>query len=412
MRVVNISKAKNVFIYKITNTNEYLQIELGLEDIDTFISICEDINIRYELVRTNGLVPFLKRHRCRATMLISPIIVFLIITLLSNRLWQIEVIDNLRYTDEEIIRFINEKDVYLGCRCDTISCKQLEKELRANFEDIIWISIEKKGALLNIYIKENEGNTVQNESLAPTSIYSDISGTIYNIITRQGKALVHKGDIVNSGDLLVSGDIELVDDYDTVITHKFVKADADISILYDYEYTEQLPLCYESREYTNNCEYYNDIIINDIHLKLYNIHSIKIYLNTFFNDTLNQLTSKVLGKENKNVNNENTNLYYEINSFSSKNSLLSSLGIPHIINHSIKKEYNIIKKKYTDKEASSIINNKISLFLNNLSEKGIQIIQKDVKMYKDSEYIYAQISLKLISNKVIEKEIDITKNSN
>lgn len=392
-------------MYKVVNTKDYLQLELAIHNVGDVIAICDMLDIEYEIVKECGLSPFLRRNVCRMTMLVSPLIIFCIISILSKHVWQINILENIVYTDEEIIRFLNEKDIHIGCKGQIINCEQLEKDVRANFEDIIWISVEKKGAMLNIYVKENEGNSIEHCSTTPSSIFSTTNGTIYSIMTRQGNALVHKGDTVNDGDMLVSGDIEIIDDSGSVIAHNYVNSDADISILYDYSYTEQLPISYESREYIGDYTSSKDIIIDKLHIKIYDISSLK--------HTFDEFKNKIFAKENtKTPIIDKT--YYEISNFSYTNSLLSSLGIPHIISNNLQKEYKVISKKYTDQEGYIIINNKISKFFNKLSEKGIQIIEKNVKIYKDSEYIYAQISLKLLSNEaIIEKEQVFTdKNAN
>lgn len=392
-------------MYKVVNTKDYLQLELAIHNVDDVIAICDMLDIEYEIVKECGLSPFLRRNVCRMIMLVSPLLVFCIISILSKHVWQINILDNIVYTDEEIIRFLNENDIHIGCKGQIINCEQLEKDLRANFEDIIWISVEKKGAMLNVYVKENEGDSVKHYSTSPSSIFSTTNGTIYSIMTRQGNALVHKGDTVNDGDMLVSGDIEIIDDSGNVIAYNYVNSDADISILYDYSYTEQLPIRYESREYIGDYTSSKDIIIDKLHIKIYDLSSLK--------HTFNEFKNKIFAKENtKTPVSDKT--YYEISAFSYTNSLLSSLGIPHIINNNLQKEYKVISKKYTDQEGYTIINDKISKFFNKLSEKGIQIIEKNVKMYKDSEYIYAQISLKLLSNEaIIEKEQVFTdKNAN
>ena len=52
------------------------------------------------------------------------------------------------------------------------------------------------------------------------------------------------------------------------------------------------------------------------------------------------------------------------------------------------------------------MNNKnISKYFNNLSEKGIQIVEKNVKIYKDSDYIYANVSLKLLTDDMQEQKL-------
>ena len=64
--------------------------------------------------------------------------------------------------------------------------------------------------------------------------------------------------------------------------------------------------------------------------------------------------------------------------------LFEKLSIPVYLGSITYREYQNVEYKYTRQEAKDILNEKIILFLTGLEEKGVQIIEKNVKIDIDS----------------------------
>ena len=88
-----------------------------------------------------------------------------------------------------------------------------------------------------------------------------------------------------------------------------------------------------------------------------------------------------------------------------KSDFLENLGITNQSQNIVSNKYRIEIQEYTDEEGIAMINKNISKYFNNLSEKGIQIVEKNVKIYKDSDYIYANVSLKLLTDDMQEQKL-------
>lgn len=84
--------------------------------------------------------------------------------------------------------------------------------------------------------------------------------------------------------------------------------------------------------------------------------------------------------------------------------LLKDFYLPVIYGTKTFREYYVEEKKYTPKEAKQILNEKYEKFMTTLTEKGVQIIGKDVKIEtSDSRWI-------LIGVFVVQEPTGINKN--
>ena len=73
---------------------------------------------------------------------------------------------------------------------------------------------------------------------------------VESIVTRAGIPLVKAGDTVKKGDCLVQGEIPVYNDDETLKETMYVHADADICIRASISYKRNLPFAYEKKVYT------------------------------------------------------------------------------------------------------------------------------------------------------------------
>ena len=53
--------------------------------------------------------------------------------------------------DETIRKYLKDNSIYYGVYKRNVDCDKLETELRAEFDEIIWTSVEKKGTRIKIF---------------------------------------------------------------------------------------------------------------------------------------------------------------------------------------------------------------------------------------------------------------------
>lgn len=141
-----------------------------------------------------------------------------------------------------------------------ISCADIVKEIRREYNDIVWVSASIDGSRLKVQIKENEDTFREDTDDGsgeehPTDLIAETDGVITQIVTRSGVPQVHAGDTVKAGDLLVSGRIEVLDDSGEVVGYQYQRSDADVFADTQIEYADSIPLTWQDKIYDGKKRY-------------------------------------------------------------------------------------------------------------------------------------------------------------
>lgn len=377
-RFFNICNANKIEIWGLHNEGDKCYFNLYARDYFKLKSILKKTGSRVRIVKKSGL-PFVlfhyRKHNCfLAGIYLSLILIYSI----SLFVWDIRIVGNIMIIDDVLMDALNTFGIKHGILIKNISCDETEKYLRNNFDDLTWVSVEINGTRLVIYVKENDEDYIVSEKYTQCNLIASKSGVIKSIITRSGTPMVKPGDEVSEGDILVSGIVNVYDDYGTVLSSKQVAADADILIETDYEYNDKLDSRYnyklmtgKSRKnyyvevfgkifqlgFSNDFEY-SDCITNDNHLKLNDNFYMPVHFGTIEYD-----------------------------------------------------EYKKENARYTETEAKVILDSNLEYFLKVLGEKGVQIISKDVKMYKDVYSFTYNGKIHVLENAYIRADINETEES-
>jgi len=71
-------------------------------------------------------------------------------------IWDIHFTGNETRTDEALSSFLREKGVFAGMLKKEADCRKIVKEIRTQYDDVVWVSASLDGSRLKIQIKENE----------------------------------------------------------------------------------------------------------------------------------------------------------------------------------------------------------------------------------------------------------------
>ena len=103
-----------------------------------------------------GLPFFLHKYRKRKLFFAGAFLSVALIFLMSRYIWNIDIRGNLSYTDETLLRFLASTEVTNGMPVSEVDCARIVKDIRKEYNDIIWVSASIKGTRLIIQVKENE----------------------------------------------------------------------------------------------------------------------------------------------------------------------------------------------------------------------------------------------------------------
>lgn len=266
--------------------------------------------------------------------------------------WDIEITGNYRITTDQLETFLQEQNIREGMRKEQLDIGELEKEIRRTFPLVTWTSARLDGAKLLISIKENDAPILSEEEVGRgpqgINLVSEFDGTIVAMVVRSGVPKVRIGDTVEQGALLVDGRVPVYNEDGTVREYLLTDADADIVMEHIATFQATLPFDYIEREYTGREKTQTFLRVGD-------------------------------GFEGK-IPVESPYLSYDKVMRQSRPLLFEKLNIPIFGGSYVYREYQNVEHEYTLEQAEALLQEKLLLFIQTFQQKGVQIIEKDVKI--------------------------------
>lgn len=355
-RFINLCGNHNILLWDIVNCGSCNTMCVSIAGFRKLRTITKKTKTRVAILEKKGL-PFLLPHmKKRSIFLFGLLGCLLFLHGMSNYIWTIEIVGNGSVTTDVLMDFLAEHEIVCGSRKKKLDIERLEKSIREKFDIVTWTSARLDGTRLYIQIKENQKAPPQIEEKDESGmdLQATKEGTIVSIVTRSGVPLVRAEDQIEPGDILVSGAVPVYGEDTLVKGYQFCRADADIFLRCGRHYEERLPVAYQ--------------------YKVYSGKEIKVpYVRIFENEL---------------------RLPFPKNNFAKSDCLISEnrveplpdFYLPVVFGSFRYREYELMEKKYTMEQAKVLCAEKLSRIIETLQEKGVQIIQKNVKIEKDSAH--------------------------
>lgn len=353
-RFMNLCSNKGILLWNIVRKGDAYEMNIGLKNYRALRPIVKKTGTRAAVLERYGLPFFLpkllKRKMFAAGLLLAA--VFWIWS--SFFIWDIRVSGNYRITEDMLYTFLQEKQVTVGMKKSSLDIEKLEKEIRRQFSLVTWTSAKLEGTRLLIDIKENDAPFVAEtaKETEGSSLVAEYEGTVVAMIVRSGVPMVSIGDTVEEGMLLVDGRVPVYNEDATLREYLYVDGDADIILEHSRRFRTELPFDYVWKRYTGRekCR-----------------HFLRV------------------GTREWSLPEERPFLVYDSVIHESRPLLFQKLSIPIYWGSCRHREYQNVESLYTREQAAELLNREILTFLESLQEKGVQIIEKDVKIETDGQ---------------------------
>ena len=360
-RFLNACSHRGIILWGLEPKGRAYEMNISIPGFRKLKPIIRKTGTKVSIVEKSGLPFFLHKYRKRKLFFAGALLSLALVFLMSRYIWNIDIRGNLTYTDETLLRFLASTQVTNGMPVSEVDCARIVKDIRKEYNDIIWVSASIKGTRLMIQVKENEDSLpAMDEALQETEgepkamdIVADQDCTITKIVPRNGIPMVKEGQEVKAGDILVSGQVPVLDDSGCVVAYQYHKADADIQGRTSIEYQDEIGLTYEEKEYA------------DIEKKEYTLKIGSYYAR--------------LGSIR--------NSYEAWEMYGSVKQLCigDNFYLPVFYEKRIAKPYRPLEKKYTKNELQRILSTSFQRYCKDLDKKGVEIIENNVKIYTGSE---------------------------
>lgn len=348
-RFMNLCSNKGILLWKIEREGDVYYMNIHLDGFRALRPIVRKTGTRVAVLERCGL-PFFLPKLFRRKAFIGGLMLAVVFWVVSSLfIWDIQTAGNYRITDDVFNTFLRKQQVTVGMKKSGLDIGALEKEIRRTFPEITWASARLSGTKLLIEIKENDAPIITQQAAAEkgSELVTDYDGTIVAIIVRSGVPRVKVGDVVAKGDVLVAGNVPVYNEDATVREYLYVDADADIWLEHAMSFSARLPFDYIRKEYTGRTKK-------------------RFYLR--------------IGNHEWKMPQERPFLVYDSLIRESRPLVFEKLSIPVWQGSYTYREYKNVEHEYTLEQAETLLAEKLRTFLASLEEKGVQIIEKDVKI--------------------------------
>lgn len=348
-RFMNLCSNKGILLWKIEREGDVYYMNIHLDGFRALRPIVRKTGTKVAVLERCGL-PFFLPKLFRRKAFIGGLMLAVAFWMVSSLfIWDIQTSGNYRITDDVFDTFLREQQVTVGMKKSGLDIGALEKEIRRTFPEITWASARLSGTKLLIEIKENDAPIITQQAAAEkgSELVTDYDGTIVAIIVRSGVPKVKVGDVVAKGDVLVAGNVPVYNEDATVREYLYVDADADIWLEHAMSFSARLPFDYIQKEYTGRTKK-------------------RFYLR--------------IGNHEWKMPQERPFLVYDSLIRESRPLVFEKLAIPVYQGSYTYREYKNVEHEYTLEQAETLLSEKLRTFLASLEEKGVQIIEKDVKI--------------------------------
>ena len=390
-RFLNACRYKNIYIWDLKRVCGAYEMNLTIHGFRGLKEIVRKTGAKVCIIRRSGLPFLLQRYRKRHLLLPGFFLCICLMLFLTRYIWGIDIRGNLTYTDDTLKKFLASRHVTDGMKKSDVNCPKIVRDLRKNYDGIIWVSASVDGCKLIIQIKENEDGLTNTDNSnfskteppgsassdtatknttsdaeSNTDIVADTDCIITSITTRAGIAQVQKGMQVRKGDILVSGQIPIVNDEKEITGYTPCMSDADISGETTISYQKTCSKSYIEKAY---------------------------YRSRYHFIQKKEYTIRTGNYQFKAGSIKNDYPYFE------KNIVQKKLRLTDILSLTFEKitvtPYQKKHQNYTKAQIRKILSADFQNYCKEMEKKGVEIIQNDVKIYTGSETYYAKGTLKI-----------------
>ena len=368
-RFINLCKNKNIDIWGLGYNLDSYEMYIKVKDFRKIKPLLKKTVTKVCILERFGLPFFFHNYRKRNAFFAGIGICVLIVYVMTLFLWKIDFQGNQRFTDEVLMEYLTSEKITHGMLKRKVDCEQIAKNMRKEFDDIIWVTASLEGTCLTVHVKENTDTfRVNTEEEEPSDIVADKNGIIRSMVTRSGVPKVKVGDEIKAGDVLVSGTVEVLNDAKEVAGQYYVLADADIVMETIHPYEDFIPKKYEKKRYTERKRDLWTFMANGLYV------SLGLPQNKFANK--------------------------EIHTFQTQCKLDDNFYLPIFVGKKEILEYELVPLEYSKEEMETLLHTRFDAYCKTLQEKAV-IVERNLQITQEGG------GLKAVSNLILEESVGI-----
>ena len=207
-RFLNVLIRNGLMIWNVKrHGTETITFTMRLEDALKIRHYARDRDCTVSFLKRAGMPFLLKRLLKNSGFAAGALLFLLIIMVLSNVIWGIEIKGAKPATEYQIRKELDKMGVKIGkIQLFVDNVEGIQRKLTNNVGNLTWVGVELKGTTYHLQVVEKK-EPEKPEQLAPRNLVAKKKAIIANMYVETGQKMVDIHDNVEAGQILVSGTI-------------------------------------------------------------------------------------------------------------------------------------------------------------------------------------------------------------
>ncbi len=243
-RILNLCRQRGFVYRNLRFRDDFLEMDCFPRTAGRLYREAADRGISVVLSELRGFPGIFFRRRKRVGILIGLILCVGIAFWSERVLFYIQVDGNSHLSDRQVIEQLERCGFSVGDFLAGLDTSVLENRVLIASEDIAWISVNLRGNVAHVVIRERQEKPPKEEMTA-SNLVASRGGVIQWFEEIRGNPAVEIGDAVGEGDLLVGGIYGKEDG-----PLRLTRASGRVIARTEHRFEIRIPLVYEKKEYT------------------------------------------------------------------------------------------------------------------------------------------------------------------
>ncbi len=210
-KFLNSCKAEGITLFGIRKHNGVITANAFIGDYRRMPYARRDADMKVRIRSRHGVPFIIYNRRNRIGIPIGIVVFFILLNILSGRVWSIEVMGNSKVDVNDIVDVYADEGITIGTRVSSADLDTIKKNVVDKVPGLIWTSFNASGGLGIINVREGEPTPDLKNDSPPCNVVAKYGGQITKYEVYEGSAEQVVNAAVAEGDLLISGVITLAD---------------------------------------------------------------------------------------------------------------------------------------------------------------------------------------------------------
>lgn len=205
-RLINQLVRDGIFLSRIERTGgEHLSFYMPAKAVPALRQARRQHRVKIRFTERSGLPFAWKRARNRWGLMAGTLLFILVLTVLSNTVWKVEIVGAKPGTEEKIVRQLKMMGIERGkLQFFLAEPEEVQRKLAEKIDEITWVGVQTDGTTFRVQVVEKE-RPKADPPLSPRHLVAGKEAIIVEMYVERGQKMVSVNDYVSPGQILVSG---------------------------------------------------------------------------------------------------------------------------------------------------------------------------------------------------------------